>query len=502
MSTPVNKAEGLNDPSLLEPADWEEFRAEAHRALDVALNFVRDRPQEAAWEETPPGLKVTDKELPVHGQPLGEVVNAVQRDVLPYTLGNTHPRFWGWVNGSGTPSGVISQAFVGAINANMGGRDHSPMYIERQLLAWMRQLFSYPEDASGLICTGTSYATLLALAVARQHALGESVREQGNGGAALVAYCSEQAHVSVSKAMEILGLGSRALRSVPVRPDFTLDHAALDAMIRSDVALGMKPFAVISCVGAVNTGAIDELEIIGQICRENGLWHHVDGAFGALIVLSPELRHRLAGIEHADSIAFDFHKWMHVTYAAACVLIRDGELHRRSFATSHAYLQGESRGVAAGAPWPCDYGIDLSRGFAALGIWMLLNEMGTKRLGEAIYRNCRQAAWLGQQVDSMKQLQRLAPVSLNIVCFRFAPAGLSRQQLNRINRHIVVTLHCDGIAVPSFTELAGETAIRVCIANHRTRLDDLQALLDAVIEIGARLMTAGLEGEEFDVSTH
>lgn len=490
----------LNGDSLLEPADWASFREQAHRALDVALDFAHDRPQAAVWQEMPEHLRASAAPLPLQGQPLSQVVNTVQNEVLPYTLGNTHGRFWGWVNGSGTPSGIVSQALMGAINANMGGRDHSPMHVERQLLAWMRQLFGYPEDAGGLICTGTSYATLLALAVARQSALGEEVRERGNAGAPLVAYCSEQAHVSVSKSMEVLGLGSRALRAVPVAADFTLDHSVLDSMIQSDRACGLQPFAVISSVGSVNTGAIDNIEAIGELCATHGLWHHVDGAFGALIVLAPELSHRLAGIERADSIAFDFHKWMHVTYAAACLLVRDGDLHLRSFATSHAYLRGESRGVAAGAPWPCDYGVDLSRGFAALGVWMLLKEMGTQRLGASIYRNCEQAAWLGEQVDRTPLLECLAPVSLNIVCFRFAPTGFSQQQLNRINRHIVVTLHCDGIAVPSFTELGGNTAIRVCIANHRTRLDDLQLLLDKVVEIGRQLKERVDVDSEFDIA--
>ena len=490
MADQRDESDELNAPSLLDPDDWEMFRAEAHRALDMALDFVRDRQQEAVWREPPRSLKVTDQSLPSTGQPIGEVVDAVRSDVMPYTLGNTHPRFWGWVNGSGTASGVISQSLVGALNANLGGRDHSPIHVERQLLAWMRELFGYPEDAGGLICTGTSYATLMALAVARQHALGESVREEGNGGAALVAYCSQQAHVSVSKAMEMLGLGSRALRRVPVLPDYTLDTAAMELLIQRDIDNRLKPFAVISSVGAVNTGAIDDIEAIGEICKLRGLWHHVDGAFGALIMLSAELRHRLAGIEHADSIAFDFHKWMHVTYAAACLLVKDGNMHRRSFATSHAYLRDESRGVAAEAPWPCDFGLDLSRGFAALGVWMLLKEMGTQRLGDAIYRNCRQAAWLGKQLEELSQFELLAPVSLNIVCFRFTPAGPSEQQLDSLNRDILVALHCEGIAVPSSTQISGKTAIRVCITNHRTRQDDLQALIDAVVEVGTRMLAA------------
>ena len=490
----------LDDESLLEPGDWEQFRQEAHRALDMALDFAIQRPGEPVWQEIPEHIKSLDDPLPEQGTALSEVVTQVSETVLPHTLGNTHPRFWGWVNGSGTPSGIVAQMLTGAINANMGGRDHAPIYIERQVVQWMRTLFSYPDSSSGLICTGTSSATLLGLSIARFKVLGEVARETGNSREPLLAYCSAQAHVSVQKAMELLGMGSSSLRLVPVREDFSMDCQALAQMVAEDIAAGGRPFAVVSSVGSVNTGAIDDLAAINSLCSEQGLWHHVDGAFGALIVLSEKLKSRLQGIEQADSIAFDYHKWMHVTYSAACLLVRDGDLHQQTFATTHPYLRGENKGAAGGAPWPNDFGIDLSRGFAALGVWMQLKEMGTQRLGAAIERNCDQAAWLGEQVSALEDLELLAPVSLNIVCFRFAPKGLSTEQLNRLNRHLVVELHCRGVAVPSFTQLNGLTAIRVCIANHRTRLADLQVLLEAIGTIGPEILAWGAESEAFDLS--
>ncbi|QFU75466.1 cytochrome D ubiquinol oxidase subunit I [Halioglobus maricola] len=490
---------GDSEKSLLEPADWDAFRKEAHRALDVALDFSRDRAERAVWTPLPEHARTVDEPLPRGGESLQEVVGEVERRVLPHTLGNTHPRFWGWVNGSGTPSGIVSQLLTGAINANLGGRDHSPIYIERQLIRWMCELFDFPLDAGGLICTGTSTATLYGLAVARHRALGAASRQQGNSQSPLVAYCSAQAHVSVSKAVELMGLGSDALRPVPVLDDFSIDCSALADQIAADVEAGLQPFAVISSVGSVNTGAIDDLQQVNAICEQYRCWHHVDGAFGALISLSETLRPRLAGIEKADSLAFDFHKWMHVTYSSACLLVRDREEHLATFATAHSYLRGEQRGVAGGAPWPNDFGIDLSRGFAALGPWMLLREMGSERLGLAIERNCEQAAWLGRTVDEHPQLELLAPVSLNIVCFRYVASGVSEEQLNRLNRHLVVELQCRGIAVPSFTELHGTTAIRVCIANHRTAEADLQALVDAVPLLGEELLRAGGEPDDFAV---
>ncbi len=479
----------IDNASQLDPDDWPAFREQAHRALDVALDHIQQRPEQPLWQEIPDQIKALNDAPPAVGMPLDGIVQQVRDQLLPYTLGNTHPRFWGWVHGSGTASNVIAQMMTAAINANMAGRDHAPIYIEAQVIRWMARLFNLPQAASGMLCTGTSSATLLGLAVARQQALGSDARRLGNAASpGLVAYCSQQAHVSVVKAVELLGLGSEALRSVPVNDDYTMDCTALARLMAEDRQRGLQPFAVVSCVGSVNTGAIDDLNSINRLCRELGIWHHVDGAFGALAILSAQLKPRLEGIDKADSIAFDFHKWMHVSYAVGCLLVRNGEQHRQTFETSAAYLQNETRGMAGGGPWPSEYGIDLSRGFAALGVWFQLKEMGTEKLGSAIYRNCLQANWLGERVGNNEALQLLAPVSLNIVCYRYHHAALSLAQHNELNRHIVVELQCRGIAAPSATTLHGVAAIRVCIANHRTRKADLEALLVATELIAEQLI--------------
>ncbi|MEH6583826.1 MAG: pyridoxal-dependent decarboxylase [Halioglobus sp.] len=481
----------IDEPSLLDPEDWPAFREQAHMALDQALDFVQQRPQQAVWRELPDRIKALDQEVPIDGSGMSSVLDEVAEDILPYSLGNTHPRFWGWVNGSGTASGLVSQMMIAALNANLGGRDHAPIYVERQLIRWMHELFGFPlDEASGTVVTGTSSATLLGLSVARQRATAGEWRKDGNGQYGLVAYTSAQSHVSVSKAMEMMGLGSDALRSVPVMDDFSMNCDLLCAMVDEDRRAGLMPFAVVSTVGSVNTGAIDDLPAINRLCRESGLWHHVDGAFGALAILAEQLKPRLDGISSADSIAFDFHKWLHVGYAAGCLLVRDGEVHRQTFANSHAhsYLQSEKSGIAGGAPWPTDYGIDLSRGFSALGAWFQLKEQGVTRLGRAIYRNCLQAEWLGAAVEQDPTLQLMAPVNLNIVCFCFRQPGLTDDELNQLNRRIVVELQCRGIAAPSVTELFGCSVIRVCITNHRTRKADLEALLSAVGELALELL--------------
>ncbi|MEQ1650397.1 MAG: pyridoxal-dependent decarboxylase, partial [Hyphomicrobiaceae bacterium] len=341
--------------------------------------------------------------------------------------------------------------------------------------------------ASGLLVSGTSMATVIGLAVARQKVLGQSVRSQGNGAHGLVAYTSAEAHSAIAKAFELLGLGSECLRRIASMDDFTLDVGALEAAIRADRAAGFRPFAVIATVGTVNTGASDDIVAIADIAAREKLWLHVDGAFGALAILSSRHKERVEGVERADSLAFDFHKWLHVPYDAGCILVRDGAAHLAAFSSRPDYLSGAARGLAAGEPWLCEYGPDLSRGFRALKVWMTLKTYGTDALGAAIAANCDLAQYLGQCVERDEALQLMAPVALNIVCFRVCPEGMDERQRDGLNGEIVMQLHERGIAAPSLTRVRGRAAIRVNITNHRTTAADLDALLAGVRMIADKL---------------
>ena len=244
---------------------------------------------------------------------------------------------------------------------------------------------------------------------------------------------------------------------------------------------------IVGTAGSVDTGAIDDLSALASLSAAHGLWLHVDGAFGALAAMSPELKPRLAGIERADSIAFDFHKWAHAPYDAGCVLVRDGAHQRAAFATEPPYLSRFDRGTAAGAPWFADYGPELSRGFRALKVWFTWREHGTAGLGAAMLKNCRQAEALGRAVTGASDLELLAPVTLNIVCFRFRRAGVADAALDAINKEIVTSCQESGVAVPSTTLIDGRLAIRVNLTNHRTTMADLHRLLAFVRERGAAL---------------
>ncbi len=479
----------MDKENSLDPKDWTTFRKQAHAALDAAITHMEQRADAPVWQAVPndlrAGLKVP---LPADGTPPDALVARIVDDFLPHDVGNTHPRFFGWVHGSGTPEGLLPEIFAAAMNANLGGRDHIANEVERQVIRWCTEMFSFPANAGGLVVSGTSMATLVALKTARDVSSRSDIRQGGVSDAPdLVGYASEQAHGCIAKTFDILGLGRGALRRIACDDDFRLRTDALHEAIRQDRADGRVPFCVIATAGSVNVGAIDPLDEIADIARQEELWFHVDGAFGALAVLDPELAPRLKGITRADSIAFDFHKWMHVNYDAGFILMRDGELQRRAFSDRPDYLQAATRGLAAGNPWFCEYGPELSRGFRALKIWFQIARFGTRRLGRAIARNCAQAKTLASMIETHDRLELMAPVALNIVCFRYRPTDIPESALDRLNAEIVISLHERGIAAPSTTRLNGRLAIRVNLTNHRTRQKDLEILVREVSELGDEL---------------
>ncbi|MBK8197224.1 MAG: cytochrome D ubiquinol oxidase subunit I [Acidobacteria bacterium] len=484
-----------DDPDTgLDPADWPAFRTEAHALLDAALDKMQQAREGRVWTPLPDTIKAAfNQPLPETGLP-PEALSAALAALLPYGAGNTHPRFFGWVHGAGTPQNILAEIASSAINANAGGRDHGAIYVERQVIRWCRDLFGFPETASGLIVSGTSLATIVALKVARDARLSFASRKAGVGTSRLVGYASAEAHACNPRAFDILGLGADALRRIPVNAAFEMDPESLRRAIAADLAGGLQPFVIIATAGTVNTGATDPLAELAAIAAETGLWLHVDGAFGALGRLAPSLAPRFDAISRADSVAFDFHKWMHVNYDAGCVLVRDEALHRHAFSDRPDYLKGHTRGLAAGNPWPVEYGPELSRGFRALKVWSQIAGFGTRRLGEVIETNCRQAAWLAGQVAADPRFELMAPVTLNICCFRYREAGLSEAALDALNDEIVIRLQETGLAAPSTTRLHGRLAIRVNLTNHRTRLDDLNRLLENVAALGADGETRRMAG--------
>lgn len=487
-----------NKDGTLDPRDWAAFRAQGHRMLDDMLDYlerIRERP---VWQPIPEAVRGRFRApLPVAPSELSAVHAEFLENVLPYACGNTHPRFMGWVQGGGNPAGMLAEMLAAGLNANLGGRDHAPIEVERQVVEWMRELFGFPGTASGLFVTGTSMANLIAAIVARDRALGFDARRSGVGASAkrLTAYASTAAHGSLRRALDFCGLGSDALRLVSVDARHRMNLAALRNMVETDRNTGFTPFLLIGTVGTVDTGAIDDLDGLVDVATDEGLWLHIDGAYGALGILTPQIAPRLAGIEAADSLAFDFHKWGQVPYDAGFLLVRDGELHRRAFQTPAAYLEREKRGLAGGSPWPCDFGPDLSRGFRALKTWFTLKVHGLQALGETIARTCELARYLERCVGESSELELLAPVELNIVCFRYACADA-----DRVNARIAVELQESGVAAPSTIRINGDLAIRAAIVNHRTERRDIDALVEATLRIGRAITSQATENHELEAA--
>lgn len=473
----------------LDPKDWQAFRDRAHSMLDAALDHMENYREGAVWIP-PENAKAALADF--GGAGAGpDASDQALKSLLPFGVGNTHPRFLGWVHGAGTPSGLLADMIAATMNANCGGRYHAAIEVERELIRWGLSLLGFPETGSGLITTGTSMATIIALKAARDHALNFASRKTGlRDHARLVGFTSEGAHNCLARAFDMLGLGSDALVKIPLDDNGRMDGTALEAAISEARSAGEMPFLVCATAGTVNRGSIDDLQGIGDIARRERLWFHVDAAFAAALKLTEIYADRLLGIEAADSIAFDFHKWMQVNYDAGCILMRSEDIHRHAFSDRPDYLTGASEGLASGNPWPVEYGPELSRGFRALKVWAQLLEFGPERLGKVVEANIEQAGHLARLVECAEGLELLSYEGLNICCFRFVREGLSEADLNQLNADLVIRLQESGIAAPSTTKIGGKLAIRVNITNHRTEKSDMGMLVDAVKEIGRELKTA------------
>lgn len=473
----------------LDPKDWQKSKALMHKMVDDAFDYTQNVRDRKIWQEMPENVLNSFKTgLPTKPSDAEDVYKELQINVLPYPMGNLHPRFWAWYMGSGTISGVMGDFWASILNPNLGGGNHAAHKVEEQVVDWIKEIVEFPKSASGLLVSGGSMANYAAMAVARNVKAGYDIRTEGLKENNLVFYGSTEIHSCNTKAVELLGLGTKGLKKIKVNDDFTINIDALKKQIQLDKEDGLRPICIIGTSGTVNTGAIDDLDAIANICKQENLWFHVDGAIGAIAMLSDIIKPQLKGIERADSVALDLHKWLHMPFEVGCVVVKDSEGHKDTFSLIPEYLEKNTRGLASGENWFSEYGLQLSRRFRALKVWMSLKEHGSERFGRMISRNVDQAYYLGALVNQHQDLELIAPIGMDIVCFRYNPGSLSLDELNALNKEIKLQIEERAIALPGYTTINGMYCIRCAISSHRVTNEDFDELVKSVFIIGKELL--------------
>lgn len=475
-------------------ANSEEFRRLGHQMVDVVSDYLSGQPNRPVFQPMTPAERTNLLELPLPEEglaPEAALEFAAQR-LLTHPMGNGHPRFFGWVNSPPAPIAVLLEMLGAAVNPSCAGGDHAAIYLERAVVRWLMELLGFPTGESiGLLVSGGSAATLTALAAARHRAAqraGWNVRARGlqKISSPLVLYMSGEGHSCVRKSAELLGLGSDAVHVVAADKDLRMDVDSLRSAILQDRAAGLLPFCVVASAGTVATGAIDPLHRLADLCAEQQLWFHVDGAYGAAGVLDDRLAARYAGMERADSLALDPHKWLSVPVECGCVLVRDASLLRETFSLVPEYLRTEEGKGFGGLPWYSEYGFQQTRGYRALKLWGTLVERGRSGLAATIRRHNDLARYLAAQIHGVQEFELCAPVELSIVCFRYVPESLRGDEgrLNDLNKRMMETVQSRGKAFITNAVLNGRFALRACILHYATTQEDLDALLRIVQETG------------------
>ena len=469
------------EPSADEIREWENA---VTQFMIEYFGELRDRPvyRHTSSREIRSGL---DSNLPIKGTDFDSLLKVFRDTIVPFSRQNAHPRMFGYVQSPGTPIGAFADLLASTLNANLTiwRSAPGPVELERLTIDWIRQILGFPAEAGGLFVSGGSMANLAALAAARQ--------TKYNSLGRLRLYASTAAHFSIVKAAALLGIGRENVQHVGIDERFRMRVDDLVAKINADVEAGYVPFCVVGNAGTVDTGAVDPLQEIREVANRYQLWMHVDGSYGAFAILADSVRKLFAGMEEADSIALDPHKWLYLPVDVGCVIYRDPETAHATFAHEAEYTR--MFGEEADEAFVCwDYGPELSRRFRALKVWMLLKGVGLDRLSEAIESNLECARHLESMVQASDDFEMVAPVELSIFCFRHLPVQMRNRSpdvIDAFNEQLLVALQRDGSSYLSNTTLRGRFALRGCVLNYRTTLRDMEILLDDLRRVAKSLPT-------------
>ena len=469
--------------------DPDDVRRLGYRAADLVAEHRAGLLTRPVFGKLGDAAAFFDEPLPEEGQPLDEVLAAVREHVLPHAFGNSHPRFFAFINATADPLGTVADYLASAMNSNCWGGDHASIHVERRVVAWLAEMLGLPGTAEGILTSGGSMANFTALASART-AAAPGVREDGfRGTPPLVVYVSDEVHNCVDKAVDLLGIGWKQLRKIPTDERFCIRLDLLRQAIAADRKAGLVPAIVVGNAGTVNTGAVDPLDALADLCTAEGLWFHVDGAYGALASVSPKLKPLFRGLERADSVAADPHKWLYVPYEAGAALVREPGRMADAFRRPAPYLVHDPDSPVAGPVSFNERGPELSRSFKALKVWMGLKRHGRRGYAAAVEHDVTLARFLADELRARPDFELMAEPVLSIVGFRYRPAGLDEEdRLARLNRRIVNRLVGSGAFFLAPTLLKGCTAMRAAIVNFRTTEDDLRALVDEAAAAGRALL--------------
>src|SRR5689334_1191564 len=490
MSLRTQSSLDVNDDEL------QRISIESTKLVGEYLTTIANR-QVRAENHAGKTLAAIDTELSSEGRPLDQLLTSC-RTVMDLSRHNGHPRFFGYVASPSTPIGTYGDLIASALNANITCWRSGPAgtEIERMVVRWLGALINYDKDAKGLLTSGGSMANMIALLIAHRRKSLVNTSQEGlwSTGAPMTIYASEEVHMSIAKAADILGFGRNYVRTIACDERQRMRVELLREKIDADQRGGLRPFCVVGSAGTTNTGVVDPLSEIADIAKEFDLWFHVDGAYGAPGSLDERKKPLFAGLERADSVSLDPHKWLYVPVDAGCLLFRNDAAARAAFSTdeadyikTHGYTDEE-----AFAFW--DYGVELSRRFRALKVWLTLQYYGSRRIAQAISEDIALAAYLGESVSTAEDFELLAPVELSICCFRYVPKrGMSDQELDQLNEKIMETVQKGGRAYLSNATVNGKFALRACITNFRTTKADIDETIEVVRDAG-RNLAADLHG--------
>ena len=464
-----------SESNHLDPENWDDFSRDMHALMDQCLDRMkqaRDLPWQPKPDDLADRLALGNANT---GAGAAQSFEQLAQDVMPFATGNTHPKFFGWVHGAGLPVSVGAELVAATMNSNCGGRDHGAIEVERATLDWLLGVSGLPETASAILTTGTSQATILALIAARNRQFGHDVRKTGIQSLPKVAvYVRRGTHSCISKALEAIGFGSDSVHVVDTNPDMRMNLSSLAQAVAKDRAEGRVPLAIIGTAGSVNTGSFDDLTAIADFCAQENIWFHVDAAFGFWATLADAPWSQLTnGMDRANSISCDFHKWMSVPYDCGACMIYDRTLHFDSFTSRPNYLAQQDQGLGGGDLWFCDYGLELSRGFRALKVWTAIKSIGVDAFSKSITDNCKQTALMADLVNASDHLTLAFPVVSNVCCFSVADGDVNK---------IAAELQINGSAVFSTTVIHGVPCLRAALVNHRTTSGDIHQAIAAVEE--------------------